>query len=447
VATVGVVWLLARYGWRPFAAAGVVVALGLAVWSYGHRDTFDRYARLPARGWRRRLRYRRRWQPATSTAGLTIRGRHEHLPDLLGVRSTDEVDLVRVRMLPGQTLIDWSAAGERLAQSFGVLDVRARPIPGRPHEIDLLALVVDPLVEPVPLPEPADPVDLAAIPVGLQEDGQPLVLPLWRPGRGSTHLLVAGVTGAGKGSAVWSLLAGLGPAIRSGLVRVWAVDPKGGAELGGGRPLFDRFVRGGQTAGGAPWQTAIADLLDEAVAAMQARLVAMENPRRPGGPVRWHTPTEAEPAIVVIIDEVGSLTAWGVPADLRRRIEGALSLLLSQGRAAAVSVVVATQDPRKETLTFRDLIPVRLALRTVEPVADLILGAGMRARGARTDRIAPELPGVVYLLPEGASEPVRGRLAYVDDDTLQRIAGEYAYRPEPVLAEPLVFTPSMRVVS
>jgi S-DNA-T family DNA segregation ATPase FtsK/SpoIIIE len=442
----GVAWLLGRYGWVPFAVAGAATLVALGAWSRLHPATYNRAVRLPARARRRRLRYRHRWQPATSTAGLTIRtGRHEHLPELLAVRSTREVDRVRVRMLPGQTVVDWSEQGERLAQSFGVLDVRARAVPRRPHEVELLALVVDPLVDRVALPEPADPVNLAAVPVGVQEDGEPLTLPVWRPGRGSTHLLVAGVTGAGKGSAVWSLLGGLGPAIRDGFVSVWAVDPKGGAELGGGRALFDRFVRGGPVAGGAPWQTAIADLLDDAVAGMQARLVAMEDPRRPGGPVRWHTPTPQEPAILVVVDEVGSLTAWGVPADLRRRIEGALSLLLSQGRAAAVSVILATQDPRKETLAFRDLIPVRLALRTVEPVADLILGAGMRARGARTDRIAPELPGVVYLLPEGSAEPVRGRLAYVDDEQLADLARRYAPRPpEPAPAEPL-YAPSTRV--
>jgi S-DNA-T family DNA segregation ATPase FtsK/SpoIIIE len=443
VAIAGVAWTLHRYGWLPFAVAGAVVAAGLAAWRRGHPSTFDRFARLPLRGRRRRLRYRHRWQPALATAGLTIRaGRHEHLPELLAVTSTDQVDRVRVRMLPGQTVVDYSEQGARLAQSFGVLDVRARSVPRRPHEVDLLALVDDPLAAPVPVPEPAEVVDLRAIPVGLREDGAPLTLPVL-----GSHLLVAGVTGAGKGSVVWALLAGLGPAIRSGLVRVWAIDPKGGAELSGGAPLFDRFVFGGQTAGGGPWQTAIADLLDEAVAAMQARLLAMRNPRRPGGPVRAHVPTVAEPLVLIVVDEVASITAYVSDPALRRRIENALGLLLSQGRAPGVSVLLATQDPRKETLTVRDLIPYRVGLRTVEPVGDLILGAGARARGARTEQIAPELPGVGYVLVEGGTEPARCRFAYVDDAALAALALEYAPRPpEPVLAEPL-YAPSERVAS
>jgi S-DNA-T family DNA segregation ATPase FtsK/SpoIIIE len=67
-----------------------------------------------------------------------------------------------------------------------------------------------------------------------------------------SHLLVAGVTGAGKGSAVWATIAALGPAIRDRRVLVWAIDPKGGAELMPGAPLFDRFVFGGTQPRTAP---------------------------------------------------------------------------------------------------------------------------------------------------------------------------------------------------
>jgi len=56
------------------------------------------------------------------------------------------------------------------------------------------------------------------------------------------HLLVAGATGSGKGGVVWSLLAGIGPAIRDGLVQVWVIDPKGGMEFASGHALFSRFA-------------------------------------------------------------------------------------------------------------------------------------------------------------------------------------------------------------
>jgi S-DNA-T family DNA segregation ATPase FtsK/SpoIIIE len=308
-----------------------------------------------------------------------------------------------------------------------------------------LAVVADPLRRPVPLPEPAAPdLDaLGAVTVGRRENGDPLTLAVWRPGRGTTHLLVAGVTGSGKGSAVWSLIAGLGPSIRDGLVSVWAVDPKGGAELGGGLPLFDRFVCGGPTRDGSPWQTSIADLLDDAVTGMQARLVAMRDPTRPGGPIRVHTPTPTEPVILLVVDEVASITAYA-PTPVRTRVENALSLLLSQGRAAGVFVVLATQDPRKQTLAFRDLIPERVALRTAEPVADLILGPGMRERGAVTEAIDRRLPGVGFLVDERSAEPVRVRFSYVSDAQLADLARRYAPRPPEVPVE-VLRAPSTRV--
>lgn len=435
VAILGASYALHRYGWQPFALAAGAAASTAGSWAFLYRPSFDRAVRYPLRARRRRLLvYRRLWQPALATADLTIRrGRVELLPELLAVRSTALVDRVRVRMLPGQTVLDYAAATDQLAQTFGVLDVRARARRRR-HEVELLALVHDPLtkienLEFSDVTKPGEEVNLRALPVGVREDGQALTIPVL-----GSHLLVAGVTGAGKGSAVWATLAALGPAIRDRRVLVWAIDPKGGAELIGGAPLFDRFVFGGQTAAGQAWQAQIADLLDEAVAAMQARLANM---RARGS--RAHTPTVDEPLLLIVVDEVASLTAYVNDAALRRRIENALSLLLSQGRAPAVSLIVATQDPRKETLGFRDLIPYRVALRTAEPVADLILGAGARARGAHTDRIDPGLPGVGYVLDEGQAEPVRVRFAYADDAAIRRLADEF--RPVPVIAPTLYRVP------
>jgi hypothetical protein len=309
-----------------------------------------------------------------------------------------------------------------------------------------LAVVGDPLRRPVPLPEPAEATldGLGAVTVGRRENGDPLRLAVWRPGRGTSHLLVAGVTGSGKGSVIWSLIAGLRHAIRAGLVSVWAVDPKGGAELGGGVPLFDRFVCGGPTRDGAPWQTSIADLLDEAVAAMQARLVAMRDPGRPGGPVRVHTPTTAEPLILLVIDEVASITAHA-PREVRNRVENSLSLLLSQGRAAGVYVILCTQDPRVETLRFRDLIPERVGLRTPNALADLILGPGMREAGAYTDKIDRRLPGVAYLVDERSAEPVRARFAYVSNEQLAALVAEHGRQQLAEVDVPLLRARSTRV--
>src|ERR1700750_1291804 len=79
-------------------------------------------------------------------------------------------------------------------------------------------------------------VDLAGLPIGRCEDGSP-----WRLRLAATHVLIAGATGAGKGSGVWSLIRALLPAISAGWVQVWAIDPKR-MELSFGRALFHRYA-------------------------------------------------------------------------------------------------------------------------------------------------------------------------------------------------------------
>jgi len=417
-AAAGLLWARAAWGPGPTAAGlGGLVAV-LLVWAVAHPASFDPVLGLRARGaLRAAWVYRRNWQPALATAGLTIdAGRAEYLPELRSVRSTREVDRLLVRMLPGQRVADYADAADRLAVTFGVLDVRAAST-ARRGWVELSAIVRDPLTAPVPVPTPAEPVDLRAVEVGRTDAGDPFTLPvLW------SHLLVAGETGAGKGSVLWSLLLGLAPAIRDRLVRVWAIDPKGGMELAAGGPLFDRFVYGGPTADGAPWQAGIADLLDDAVRAMQARAARLR------GNTRRLDPTLDEPLLLIVVDELASLTAYVTDPTLRKRLADALSLLLSQGRAVGVTVVAATQDARKEVVTMRDLFPSRVALRTAEPAqADLILGRGARDRGARTEAIPDASPGVGYVIVDDRPEPLRVRFAYVPDEAIVDAAD--LYRP------------------
>ncbi len=95
-----------------------------------------------------------------------------------------------------------------------------------------------------------------------------------------------------------------------------------------------------------------------------------------------------------MIDELAFLTAYAADRDLGKRIYRALQLLLSQGRAPGVLVVAAIQDPRKETLPFRDLFTFRVAARLVEPgTVDLVLRKGAGDRGAQADTIPTTAPG------------------------------------------------------
>ena len=93
------------------------------------------------------------------TAGLTTLWRGTvWTPTVLTVASTLSVDRVRVRMLPGQTVEDYAAVADRLAQTFGASAVRVRSVLARPHHVELWLLTTDPLtavVEPLPVDDQA----------------------------------------------------------------------------------------------------------------------------------------------------------------------------------------------------------------------------------------------------------------------------------------------------
>ena len=160
---------------------------------------------------------------------------------------------------------------------------------------DALAAIIP--AQPIP-----DHPDLEALPVGRREDGLPWLVRLH-----GTHVLLAGATGAGKASLLWGLIRAMLPLMREGLVRVLAADPKL-MELAYGRIIFDTY--GHYAADPA----AIADMLDQAVADMQAR--AAPSPDGSGTtprPASTRSPWS-------LVDEVAFLTAYQPDKTLRDRI-------------------------------------------------------------------------------------------------------------------------------
>lgn len=346
--------------------------------------------RLRAR-WRAWAIYRKRWGQICALHGLTATlDDRVLLPKLAKLHVGAMVDLVTVQMLLGQSLADWQSCAEALAHAFNARDVQIRAV--KPGWLQLTVRRGDALADPTPVAEPREPVDLSAVPVGVIDDGR-----VWTLRVLGRHILGAAETGAGKSTLVWSLLWGLGPAIRDGLVQVWAIDPKGGMELGIGQPLFRRFAYADPQA--------MLDLLRDAVAVMQQRA------QRLRGVTRLHTPTVDEPLLLVIVDEIATLTAYGLDRKLRSEIEQALGLLLSQGRAVGVSVVACVQDPSKEVLAVRQLFPTKIALRLAEASqVPMVLGPGAREAGALCEQISADTPGVGYVVEDGhgGSNPSSG---------------------------------------
>ncbi|MDG9677387.1 FtsK/SpoIIIE domain-containing protein [Micromonospora sp. DH14] len=436
VATASVVlalWLYVEFNWAGLVVPLVLAAAVSAVWRWRDESSWWAWLAGPLLGsWRRVFVYRRAWREAMTLCGLSEMYDHRPvLPELLRVRSDQALDVLTVRMARGQTPEQFQAVSANLAYAFGRRHARIySERPGdpptrtgrgawllrlvdrvryrdRPTLVYLALVRTDALRTVVPpFAVPAVP-DITALPLARRED-----LRTWSLHLLSTHVLVGGATRSGKGSVLWSLVRVLGGGVASGLVRLWVIDPKGGMEFALGRPMFARFA-------GKSFEV-MADLLDEAVEVLRERQTRL------AGRVRVHTPTEADPLVVVVIDEMAALTAYLQDVELRKRIASSLGLLLSQGAGVGVLVVAALQDPRKDVLPFRDLFPTRIALGLTEASqVDMVLGDGARKRGALADQMPRWAKGVGYVILDGTPDPMRVRFSYVSDDDIRDMARQY----------------------
>jgi S-DNA-T family DNA segregation ATPase FtsK/SpoIIIE len=222
------------------------------------------------------------------------------------------------------------------------------------------------------------------------------------------HTLVVGCSGAGKGSMLWGIAAGLGPAVHADVVRLWGIDLKRGVELGIGQGLFHVTADTRATA---------MDVLAELLAVIDARGTAMV------GRSRLHQPMAGDPLHVLVIDELAALTAYADP-DTRRDASRLLSEVLTQGRALGVVVVAMVQDPRKETVSMRGLFTQTVALRLRSPEETrMVLGDGMAAL-APAHRISPASPGTGYVVgDDGMVDLVRAD--WWSDELVRQAAETY----------------------
>src|SRR6516165_1988372 len=196
--------------------AGFLTLVGFialyALWGFVDENSLQRWVIDPpthnAQTW---WRYRRRWEHICSLHGLTAKlGDRQLIPALLGVHIGDHTDILAVRVVTGQSISHWQRQADALAAAWTADRITITAT--APGEIGITIMRGDVLAEPVALP----------------------IL--------GHHLLVAGATGAGKGSVLWSLIAGLAPDVKTGRVRLCVIDPKGGMELGPGASMFSFFA-------------------------------------------------------------------------------------------------------------------------------------------------------------------------------------------------------------
>ncbi|ACU34881.1 FtsK/SpoIIIE domain-containing protein [Actinosynnema mirum] len=400
------------WGWSVLVLVLLVLVAGVLIWWGLHQVSCWRLVVRPVLSqWRRASVYAFRWRTTMRLANLANRDRgREYLPRLRVVRSEGWRDRVRVRMIPAQSPEAWELRRDSLAHSFGARSCRVRVLRPRVVELDLIHR--DPLVRPLSVSVLGGVVDLKRVVVGRTENGKP-----WRLRLLGSQVLVVGVPGAGKGSVLWSVVWQLAPAVRDGLVRLVGVDPKGGMELGQCPDAFDRVVYDS-----GPEAVA---LLEEIAAEVKERAARYRGVRR-----LWAR-SGGEPFTVLVIDELADLIAYQPDRQLRERASRAVQTITSQGRAPGYAVVGLVQDPRKEVVGFRHLFTTRVALRLDEPQqVDMVLGDGVRQRGAAAHEISESTPGVAWMKEDGRREPERARAFHVTDSDLARLR-EY-FRPAEV---------------
>ena len=387
------------YGIGAGMLTGIGLGAGYGFWAALDPASFESWIARPMRQrFQMWWRYTRTWDTVCALNGLTATHQDRTLTPLLrSIWIGTHTDVIDLRVVTGQSVDDWQKRTRELAAAWRAdrLIIRATA----PGEVRITITRYDFLAQPIRLPRPAASanVDLSAVPVGITDTHQ-----WWRVPVLGHHLLIAGATGAGKGSVLWSLIAGLTPAVKTGQVRLCVIDPKGGMELGAGAALFSAFSH---------------DATDTTLEVLRSLVTVMHaRANRLRGHTRLHTPTRSEPLFIVIIDEIAALTAYVTDRKVRAEIEHLLGLLLSQGRAVGISVVAAIQDPSKETLPVRQLFTVRIGLRLTEATQTvMVLGQGARDAGAECDLIADTTPGVGYVMIDGTAQPQRVRAFHVTD--------------------------------
>jgi S-DNA-T family DNA segregation ATPase FtsK/SpoIIIE len=388
---------------RVALLSAVIAIVALTLWRrYGRGLSLAQHAR---RRWERETAKSAltAWPELMIRLGLSVRG-GSGVPEIPSVVAYGwrELSLVMTVSLPlGMERRSLTLATPALAESLSALAVSVTAAPGG---AECVVQYADPLAAPFSAPWPQT-TDLRAIPMGIESSGR-----LWSVRLGP-HTLVAGSSGSGKASMIWSLLIGLAPAIRSNLVQVHGIDLKGGMELTMGRKLLTSYAT------------------DPAEAVQLLEDVAAQMKRRAGelaGKSRQHVATIDSPHVLVVIDELAALTAYLSDRELQRRANVAIALLCSQGRAPGFTVFACLQDPRKETLPSRGLFTQTIGLRLRDALeTSMVLGEGMREKGALCHHIPSTLPGVAYVVPEDGSDPIRVRAGHATDELIMQVADAF----------------------
>lgn len=412
-----------------FIAAGVVGA-GTS-WRSVDRDSFDSIAgtrlRAAYRRWHLKSPYRgKRWTEVMEACDLykehKASGR-TRVPRLVKLQAvTPSIDLLTVQLCLGVSLRKFLNSVDELTPALDAEQLKITKVPGKPKLIKIVVVRRNPFedveVEATEIPDDVSEVDFRGLPIGENELADVVTMDLL-----GNHLLVYGRMGAGKAGGLWNLLRAMGPAIREEHVYVDGIDPKI-VELEPGRKVFRRLV------------TDPKDFLP-LITEFRDRMNHRKDQLKAAGLRKVPGVTKEYPLQVLMMDELLMVIALSEDA---KEIVKLLIEIMSQGRALGFVVCGYIQAAEKDVLSIRDFFTRRICLAaSAASHVDMVLGDGMRDRGALADQIMlPNEAGVGYLVCSdfkatgkgfkfyAPGDPMRIRLGLCEDGDVAELADECA---------------------
>jgi hypothetical protein len=310
---------------------------------------------------------------------------------------------------PGeQTNDDVTKALGRLASALDVPTsaVRYQGDPDSARRGELVIVPEDMLRESVAWPGPSTPGGSIAEPlvIGRYDDGSPLVI--WLPGdpaakRNSTHVLIAGGTGSGKGETALNLQTEI---LSRRDVVMWFSDPKAFQDFRPLLPAYDWAVEGGAAT------ESMVEALRAAVPA-RTRWLGAHGYRQwvPEAAGQQTSPAHScQPSGACGCPGMPFLVAWMEEAanTLRYMGDDAFTGIAQEARSAGISLIVSLQRPSYDQMSTstRASLPSVIALGCDARDEGFSLPDEVLAAGAHPGAWGNRRPGYCYVVSPGIPE-------------------------------------------
>lgn len=311
------------------------------------------------------------------------------------------------------------------------------PDPDDSSRAELVMLIDNVLRQPIPWPGPLNPggsIADAPMALGVYNTARHVLFNLYTP-EGANHLLIAGMSGAGKSELAKGCMATL---MHTSDTVIWAIDVSKGAQtLGDALPGLDWAVITGDDGDRSKAKNAALDLFDALTDVIAARAAFLGR----NGLANWHPRAHTDlgmPFLVVWIEEA---------PDVLNLDDEVVVEILRAARSAGVSIVVSAQRGTSDMLpnSAKQQIPAAMCfgMKGAQEVT-YVLSEKLTDNGVQPAVWGRDLPGMAYLEAPGiplaqAMTPWRAyQLREGDSDGPGDLAAAAAWRAaSPVDVDPV----------